>query len=109
VLLLTSAAIGLFVGIIAVLIGALFRSALTGSLVAAVSGAALAYLFTILTFLPLLFCGLLGINGVEAVDDEAPLYGLAMALTGALSGGCGTLLLGWLGVERRPTAGSNPL
>jgi hypothetical protein len=107
VLLTISAGIGLMVGVVAVLVAALVRSLLAGSLVGALAGAALAYLVTILTFLPLFWGGLLGINGVRAVDAEAPLYGLAMALTGALSGGCGSLLHGWL-CRRQPARRSGP-
>ena len=51
--------------------------------------------------------GLLGISGIRAVGNEAPLYGAAMALAGALSGGCGSLLQGWLW-DRRSITASGP-
>jgi len=104
--LLFSAVIGILAGIIAVLIASLVRSTLASAVVGAFSGAALAYAFTVLTFLPLFWCGLLGLNGVQAVDDEAPLYGLAMALTGALAGGCGGFLKGCLSSKEANSAGS---
>jgi hypothetical protein len=101
VLLAISAGIGLVVGVVAVLIAALVPGPRARPLLGALVGAALAYLVTTLTFLPLFWGGLLGLGGVRAVDAEAPLYGIAMALTGAVSGGCGPLLQGWLG-RRRP-------
>ena len=107
VLLSFSAAIGLAVGVVAVLIGAAVRGPRTGPVVGALAGAALAYLATILTFLPLLWAGLLGFNGIRALDAEAPLYGITMALTGALSGGGGSLLRGRL-CRRQPARGSGP-
>src|SRR5262245_21039819 len=74
-----SAAIGLVVGVVAVLIAALAGEG-RGPLVGAISGAVLAYLFAALTFLPLFWGSLLGIvPGARVVDDEAPLYGLAVA------------------------------
>jgi hypothetical protein len=88
-----SAGIGLIVGIVAVLIAALFRGPYAGPLAGAIIGAALAYLVTALTFLPLMFGGLLGVNGIRVVDDNAPLYGIAMALTGAVSGGGGAAVV----------------
>ena len=101
VLFAISAEIGLVVGVVAVLIAALVPGPRARPLLGALVGAALASLVTILTFLPLFWGGLLGLNGFRAVDAEAPLYGIAMALTGAVSGGCGSLLQGWLG-RRRP-------
>jgi hypothetical protein len=107
VLLTISAGIGLMVGVVAVLIAAPVRSPLAGPLVGALAGAALAYLATILTFLPLFWGGLLGFNGIRAVDVEAPLYGIEMAVAGALAGGCGSLLRGWL-CRKRLARGSEP-
>ena len=70
------------------------------------SGAALVYLVTVLTFLPLFWDGLIGLNGVRAVDGEATIYGAAMALAGALPGGCGLFLHGRLrGVRPLPASG----
>jgi hypothetical protein len=99
-LLLVSAGIGMVVGIIAVLLGALARRAWSSAVVGSLAGAALAYLAMILTFLPLFWGSLLGLGGVRTLDDEAPVYGTAMALTGALSGGCGSLLRAWISGKR---------
>jgi hypothetical protein len=87
-----SSGIGLVVGALAVLIAAFLRGTLLRVVVAAVSGAGLAYVATIVTFLPLFWSGLLGLGGVRTVGEEAPLYGAFMALAGALSGVCGALL-----------------
>jgi hypothetical protein len=103
-ILFVSAAIGLTVGVIAVVIAAFFRSTLASAVIGAASGAILAYAVTILTFLPLFWSGLLGIDGIRTVGNEAPFYGAAMAAAGALSGGCGAFLQGWLGGERPGTA-----
>jgi hypothetical protein len=96
-LLPVSAGIGLAVGLVAVLIASFVRGTLAGAAVGALSGAGLAYLAAALTFLPLFFGGLLGMEGLRAVGEEAaPLYGAAVALAGALSGGGGALAPGWL-------------
>lgn len=86
-----SAAIGLLVGTLAVLLAALVRGPWAVA-VGAISGAVLGYGATILTFLPLMFAGLLRINGIEFPDNTAPLYGAAMAVGGALSGAGAALL-----------------
>jgi hypothetical protein len=96
VVLTVSAGIGLVVGGVAVLAAALVAGPRARPLVGAAVGAALAYLATILTFLPLFWGGLLGIGGVRVVGDEAPLYGALTAAAGALAGGCGSLLHGRL-------------
>jgi hypothetical protein len=103
VLLFASAGIGLALGVIAVLTAVPFRRSRGGWIVAAVSGAILAYLVTAATFLPLFWCGLLNIAGIETVGNEAPLYGAAMALAGALSGGGGAFLMGRLGGQQPAT------
>ena len=103
-LVLASAGIGMTVGVSATLIAAPVRGAWVSSLVGALGGASLAYLATVVTFLPLFFVGLLGFNGVQVVDDEAPLYGVAMAATGALSGSGGAVLQGRLRGRRPMTA-----
>ena len=96
-----SAGIGLVVGALAVLSAAFIRETWLQVIVAAVSGAGLAYVATIVTFLPLFWSGLLGLGGVRTVGEEAPLYGAFMALAGALSGLCGTLLQNRLTGPRR--------
>jgi hypothetical protein len=98
--LIFSAMIGLVIGILAVSIGVMVRDRMASFVVGAVVGAVLAYGATVLTFLPLLFGGLLGFNGIDVVDDAAPVYGAAMALTGAVAGGVGTLIGNRLGVPR---------
>jgi hypothetical protein len=90
-----SAGFGFVVGIVAVLISTLLRGTMTSAVVGALVGACLAYLVTAVTFLPLFFTGLLGVSGLE-FKEEPWLYGLAMALAGALAGGVGALLQGWL-------------
>lgn len=95
-LLVISAGLGGIVGVGAVLIGSLVRHNVVRPIVAAVIGGAIAHVAAILTFLPLFWGGLLGFGGVRPLDDEAPLYGLAMSLTGALAGGAGSLVQGWV-------------
>jgi hypothetical protein len=86
-----SAGIGLLVGAVAALIAAVPRTALARAVAGILSGAVLAYAFAAVTFLPLFFCGLLGVSGMEF--NEAPeLYGLGIALSGAMSGGGGALV-----------------
>jgi hypothetical protein len=104
-LLLASAVIGLVIGFLAVALASLIRTTWGASLLGAILGAGLAYLCTALTFLPLFWCGLLGISGVQAVGEEAPLYGVAMALTGALAGGGGAFLQDWLSGTSRSRPG----
>jgi hypothetical protein len=72
-------------------------------MVGAFAGAALAYAATIVTFLPLFWGSLLGLGGARVVDDQAPLYGAATALAGALSGGCGALVRARLAPKRSST------
>jgi hypothetical protein len=100
-LLFVAAGIGFVVGIIAVLVAAPFRASLGSSVLGAIAGAVLAYGAAMLTFLPLFWGGLLGIDGIQVIDDEAPIYGVAMAVSGAIAGGCGALLQSRLsGVSR---------
>ena len=82
-----SAGFGFVVGILAVLISAFQRGAVTARSCALV-GACLAYLVTAITFLPLFFAGLFGVSGLE-FKEEPWLYGFAMAIAGALAGGVG--------------------
>jgi hypothetical protein len=91
-----SAGFGGIIGVAAVLIASLVRHPVARPITAAVVGGALAYVAAIVTFLPLFWGGLLGFGGVRPLDDEAPLYGIAMGLTGALAGGVGALVLGWV-------------
>jgi len=42
--------------------------------------------------LPLFWGSLLGLGGIQVMDVQAPIYGLAVAVSGAISGGCGALL-----------------
>jgi hypothetical protein len=91
-----SAGFGGIIGVAAVLIASLVRHPVARPITAAAVGGALAYGAAILTFLPLFWGGLLGFGGVRPLDDEAPLYGIAMGLTGALAGGVGALVLGWV-------------
>jgi hypothetical protein len=95
-----SAGFGGIIGVAAVLIAALVRHPVARPIVAAAVGGALAYGAAILTFLPLFWGGLLGFGGVKPLDEEAPLYGIAMGLTGALAGGVGALVLGWVEGKR---------
>jgi len=90
-----SAVFGFVVGLLAVLFAALLRGALTSAVGDALIGACLAYLVTAITFLPLFFAGQGGVSGLE-FKEEPWLYGIAMALAGALAGGVGALLQGWL-------------
>jgi hypothetical protein len=90
-----SAGFGFVVGVLAVLISILLRDAVTSAVVGALVGACLAYVVTAITFLPLFFAGLLGVNGLEFKEDPW-LYGLAMALAGAVAGGVGAWLQNWL-------------
>jgi hypothetical protein len=87
-----SAGIGLVVGALAVLSAAFIRETWLRVMVAVVSGAGLAYVATIVTFLPLFWSGLLGLGGVRTVGEEAPLYGAFMALAGALAGSAGAFV-----------------
>jgi hypothetical protein len=106
-ILLVSAGIGMAVGVVAVLLAGLARRTWASTAIGVLSGSALAYLATILTFLPLLWAGLFGIGGIRTMNDEAPAYGVAMAFTGALSGGCGAILRSWLS-GRRAAPASGP-
>ena len=90
-----SAGFGFVVGVLAVLISTLQRGTVASAVVGALVGGCLAYLVTAITFLPLFFAGLLGVNGLE-FKDEPWLYGLVMALAGALAGGAGAMLKDWL-------------
>jgi hypothetical protein len=101
VLVPVSAAIGLIVGVAAVLLAVLVRGRWMSALVGACLGGGLAYLFAILTFLPLFWGGLFGFGDLKPLDDEAPIYGYLLALTGVLSGGGGALLAERL--ARRPS------
>ena len=99
-----SAGLGGIVGVAAVLIGSIVRHPVACPITAVGVGGGLAYGATILTFLPLFWGGLLGFGGVKPLDDEAPVYGIAMALTGALAGGVGALVLGWVAGKRSAAA-----
>ena len=103
-----SAGFGFVVGVLAVLISTFQRGAVTSAVVGALVGGCLAYLVTAITFLPLFFAGLFGVSGLE-FKEEPWLYGLAMALAGALAGGVGALLRGWLlGPPTNPTSVPRP-
>jgi len=95
-LLVISAGFGGIIGVAAVLIGSIVRHQVARPITAAAVGGALAYGAAILTFLPLFWGGLFGFGGVKPLDDKAPLYGIAMGLTGALAGGVGSLVQGWV-------------
>src|SRR5262245_5969535 len=103
-LLVISAGLGGIVGVMAVLIGSLVRHPVACPITAAAVGGGLAYGAAILTFLPLFWGGLFGFGGVKPLDDEAPVYGIAMGLTGALAGGVGALVLGWVEGKRPASA-----
>ena len=90
-----SVVFGFVVGVLAVLSTAFLRGALIRAVVAALIGGCLAYLVTAITFLPLFFAGLGEVSGLE-FKQEPWLYGLAMALAGAVAGSAGALLQSWL-------------
>jgi hypothetical protein len=85
-----SAAIGLVVGLAAVGIAAVGRG-LPSLMLGAICGGMIAYGFTMLTFLPLFWGGLLGVSGLR-FDEDPVIYGIAMGLTGVFAGACGALL-----------------
>ena len=109
ILVFVSAGIGLVVGALAALSAAFLRGFWVRPVVGVASGAVLAYLASVLTFLPLFYGGLLGFGGIQAVDDDAVFYGAAMALTGAVSGGGGSLLQSWLQGARSVSARADVL
>jgi len=90
-----SAGFGFCVGVLAVLISIFIRGFWNRTICGALIGGFLAYLVTAITFLPLFFGGLFGVSGLE-FKEEPWLYGFAMAFAGALAGGVGALVQGWL-------------